>query len=210
MASSKKKPNLVLFYLILITSLAMIGSGVLLSFIATNQESMLFLFDTAIEKLKVTTGKSEYTGISENISIQSNIKLEVESQRYQQSLLPEDQSIKNLITNLNQTTSNLQFIHDKKNKKLLVKISSNKQESKILDLKLLVENSTEYFFIDGTIGNYVNNGNSTYFEAVNSTTTSKDNIIYVLEQISKSLKKNISNDEFRTTKECVAQTNTFV
>ena len=203
MASSKKKPNLVLFYLILITSLAMIGSGVLLSFIATNQESMLFLFDTAIEKLKVTTGKSEYTGISENISIQSNIKLEVESQRYQQSLLPEDQSIKNLITNLNQTTSNLQFIHDKKNKKLLVKISSNKQESKILDLKLLVENSTEYFFIDGTIGNYVNNGNSTYFEAVNSTTTSKDNIIYVLEQISKSLKKNISNDEFRTTKEII-------
>ena len=50
-------------------------------------------------------------------------------------------------------------------------------QTKILDLKLLIENSTEYFFIDGQVGNYVNNGNSTYFENINSETTSKDNVI---------------------------------
>ena len=203
MASSKKKKknNKILFHIAVIISFALIGSGILLSFIATPQESMLYIFDTAIEKLKETPTKNTYTGIGENISIQSNINLEIESQKYQESLLPEDQTIKNLITNLNQTTSNLQFIHDKDNKKMLVKVASTKAENKILDLKLLVENSTEYFFIDGQIGNYVNNGNSTYFENINSETTSKDNIIYILEQVSKSLKKNISNDEFRTIKE---------
>ena len=203
MASSKKKkkPNKILFHIAVIISFALIGSGILLSFIATPQESMLYIFDTAIEKLKETPTKNTYTGIGENISIQSNINLEIESQKYQESLLPEDQTIKNLITNLNQTTSNLQFIHDKDNKKMLVKVASTKAENKILDLKLLVENSTEYFFIDGQIGNYVNNGNSTYFENINSERTSKDNIIYILEQVSKSLKKNISNDEFRTIKE---------
>ena len=203
MASSKKKkkPNKILFHIAVIISFALIGSGILLSFIATPQESMFYIFDTAIEKLKETPTKNTYTGIGENISIKSNINLEIESQKYQESLLPEDQTIKNLITNLNQTTSNLQFIHDKDNKKMLVKVASTKAENKILDLKLLVENSTEYFFIDGQIGNYVNNGNSTYFENINSETTSKDNIIYILEQVSKSLKKNISNDEFRTIKE---------
>ena len=203
MASSKKKkkPNKILFHIAVIISFALIGSGILLSFIATPQESMLYIFDTAIEKLKETPTKNTYTGIGENISIKSNINLEIESQKYQESLLPEDQTIKNLITNLNQTTSNLQFIHDKDNKKMLVKVASTKAENKILDLKLLVENSTEYFFIDGQIGNYVNNGNSTYFENINSETTSKDNVIYILEQVSKSLKKNISNDEFRTIKE---------
>ena len=203
MASSKKKKknNKILFHIAVIISFALIGSGILLSFIATPQESMLYIFDTAIEKLKETPTKNTYTGIGENISIKSNINLEIESQKYQESLLPEDQTIKNLITNLNQTTSNLQFIHDKDNKKMLVKVASTKAENKILDLKLLVENSTEYFFIDGQIGNYVNNGNSTYFENINSETTSKDNIIYILEQVSKSLKKNISNDEFRTIKE---------
>ena len=203
MASSKKKKknNKILFHIAVIISFALIGSGILLSLIATPQESMFYIFDTAIEKLKETPTKNTYTGIGENISIKSNINLEIESQKYQESLLPEDQTIKNLITNLNQTTSNLQFIHDKDNKKMLVKVASTKAENKILDLKLLVENSTEYFFIDGQIGNYVNNGNSTYFENINSETTSKDNIIYILEQISKSLKKNISNDEFRTIKE---------
>ena len=203
MASSKKKKktNKILFHIAVIISFALIGSGILLSFIATPQESMFYIFDTAIEKLKETPTKNTYTGIGENISIKSNINLEIESQKYQESLLPEDQTIKNLITNLNQTTSNLQFIHDKDNKKMLVKVASTKAENKILDLKLLVENSTEYFFIDGQIGNYVNNGNSTYFENINSETTSKDNIIYILEQVSKSLKKNISNDEFRTIKE---------
>ena len=201
MARSKKKTNKVLFYLAVIVSFTMIGSGMLLSYIATNQESMLFIFDTLVEKIKTKEDKSNYTGINQNISIKSNINLEIESKKYQESILEEEQEIKNLITNLNQTTSNLQFIHDKDNKKLLVAVESNKQENKILDLKLLIENSTEYFFIDGQIGNYVNNGNSTYFENITSETTSKDNIIYVLEQISKSLKKNISNDNFRTIKE---------
>ena len=186
-SSKKKKPNRILFNLAVVISFAMIGSGILLSFIATPQESMLYLFDTAIEKLKTTPTKDTYTGIGENISIKSNINLEIESQKYQESLIPEDQTIKNLITNLNQTTTDLQFIHDKDNKKMLVTVESKKAESKILDLKLLIENSTEYFFIDGQIGNYVNNGNSTYFENITSETTSKDNIVYVLEQISKSL-----------------------
>ena len=114
-SSKKKKPNRILFNLAVVISFAMIGSGILLSFIATPQESMLYLFDTAIEKLKTTPTNETYTGIGENISIQSNINLEIESQKYQESLLPEDQTIKNLITNLNQTTSNLQFIHDKDN-----------------------------------------------------------------------------------------------
>ena len=102
MASSKKKkkPNKILFHIAVIISFALIGSGILLSFIATPQESMLYIFDTAIEKLKETPTKNTYTGIGENISIQSNINLEIESQKYQESLLPEDQTIKNLITNL--------------------------------------------------------------------------------------------------------------
>ncbi len=201
MASSKKKPNRILFYLTVIISFIMIGSGIFLSYVATPQQSLLFIFDTTIEKIKTSSSKSTYTGINDNFSIKSNINLEIESQKYQNSTLTEDQTIKNLITNLNKTTNSLQFIHDKDNKKLLVKVSSQQDQNKILDLKLLIENSTEYFFIDGQIGNYVNNGNSTYFETINSEHNSKDNIIYVLEKISESLKKNISNDNFRTVKE---------
>ena len=75
MARSKKKTNKVLFYLAVIVSFTMIGSGMLLSYIATNQESMLFIFDTLVEKIKTKEDKSNYTGINQNISIKSNINL---------------------------------------------------------------------------------------------------------------------------------------
>ena len=56
------------------------------------------------------------------------------SKKYQESLLPEDQTIKNLITNLNQTTSNLQFIHDKDNKKISIVFDFENESNPFLEL----------------------------------------------------------------------------
>mgnify|MGYP003306603497 CR=1 FL=1 len=182
-------------------SIMMISSGLYLNYYTNPRMLLSNTFNQFITVIENTKDYKEITGISEDFTLNSNIKLNIESQSIQKSVDKENILNKNLMTNLNNTTTNLTLVQDKTNKKMYANINSYLGQEELVNARYLVENATEYYYVKGIVNNYVNNGNSGYFEALNSTTSSKENIVYVLQNISASLKKNLKSDYFTTTKE---------
>ena len=62
----------------------------------------------------------------------------------------------------------------------------------------MVDNSTEYYFINGILKNYVNNGTCNYFEALTENNTTRSNIDYLYDFIFKSLQNNLKDEYFKS------------
>ena len=188
---TKKIINYIVIFLI---AIIMIVSGIYLFYINSPQKLFSNLVDKAIIYLENNESKENITGISKNYTLKSNIKFNLESKILENSTDIEDLEIKNLLKNLNDTTNDIVFTQDTTNKKMYISINSLLNNQELLNSKYLVENSTEYYFVNGIVENYINNGNSNYFEALTENTTTKDNIIHILKTVSKSLKKNIKDE----------------
>lgn len=198
----KSKKKFYLFFLIII-ALSMIGFGLYLDYITSPQVLFSAALDKTIEKLENSTAYEDLTGITDNYTLTSNITYEFESQTLKNSTLPEDIEKYNLITNLQTTTNQLKITQDKTNKKLFVTVNSTLPTEELINAKLLVENSTEYYQVNGIVDTYVNNGNNNYFEALTDSTTSKTNLITVLKSLSQSIKNNLLDDYFLVKQEKV-------
>lgn len=204
MKSSKKKGKILKNnypFVMIIIAMTMISSGLYLNY-HTNPKILLSkTFNNLIKIVENTKSNEDITGISENFTLNSNIKFNIGNQSIQKSIDTKDTQNKNLITNLNNTTTNLTLVQDKTNKKMYASINSKLGQEELINAKYLVENATEYYYVKDIVNNYVNNGNSAYFEALNSATTTKENIIYILQMTSKSLEKRLKNEYFTKTKE---------
>lgn len=204
MKSSKKKGKILKNnypFVMIIIAMIMISSGLYLNY-HTNPKILLSkTFNNLIKIVENTKSNEDITGISENFTLNSNIKFNIGNQSIQKSIDTKDAQNKNLITNLNNTTTNLTLVQDKTNKKMYASINSKLGQEELINAKYLVENATEYYYVKDIVNNYVNNGNSAYFEALNSATTTKENIIYILQMTSKSLEKRLKNEYFTKTKE---------
>ena len=204
MARSKKGKKtsciskvITLFFL----AIVMIGSGIYLTYLNSPEKLFSYAFSSFVNQIEKIDFKEQTTGIVNNYSLTSNIDISMESQSIQNSLLQEDLENKNFINNINNTKSTLNIIQDTNNKKMFVSLNTKLQEEEILDTKYLIEDSTEYYYVKDIVPNYINNGNSTYFEALTSNTTNKDNILYILNTVSKSLSKHIKEEHVIVTKE---------
>ena len=206
MARSKKGKKtsyiskvITLFFL----AIVMIGSGIYLTYLNSPEKLFSYVFSSFVNQIEKIDFKEQATGIINNYSLTSNIDISMESQSIQNSILQEDLENKNFINNINNTKSTLKIIQDTNNKKKFISLNTKLQDEEILNTKYLIENSTEYYYVKDIVPNYINNGNSTYFEALTPSTTNKDNIIYILNTISKSLSKHIKEDYVIVTKEKV-------
>lgn len=195
-----KSTKLITSFLILAT--IMIISGTYLAYLSKPQNYFSAVLDKTINYID-SLGNYNTTGITKNYSVNSTIKLNVEDKNIQNSLLPEDESNKKLINNLNSTTTEFSLIHDSNNKKMFMSLNSHLLEEELVNTKYLIENSTEYYYVNGILPDYINNGNSNYFESLTETTTDKDNLIYLLKYISKNLKKSIKDEYINVSKETV-------
>ena len=195
-----KSTKLVTSFLIL--AALMIISGTYLAYLSKPQNYFSVVLDKTINYID-SLGNYNTTGTTKNYSVNSTIKLNVEDKKIQNSLLPEDETNKKIINNLNSTTTEFSLIHDSNNKKMFMSLNSNLLEKELVNTKYLIENSTEYYYVNGILPDYINNGNSNYFESLTETTTDKDNLIYLLKYISKNLKKSIKDEYINVTKEQV-------
>ena len=201
MAKGKKKGKRLKFYfnifLTMLIASAMIASGFYLLYL--NKPSTVFCraLDNFIYKLENTSETKQITGFGESYALDSVIKFNLESNKLQNPITEEELQKKNLINNLNLTSTNIKVIQDKSKQKKFSSINSMFNETEeLINSKKLIEDSTEYYYVNGIVPNYVNNGNNTYFETLTDTATTKTNLIYILKQISLSLNKNLKDDNF--------------
>lgn len=192
---TKKKSKKPIIILVILGILLLVGGGVL-----TYLTSPKYITTSVIKEMSknVTNliNQEDKTGLEENFKTTGTIKFDLQSD-YFQSLSTMDStyaSIANLLKNLTNTENNITIVQDKKNKNLFVNYDSKLSGQPLINTKYLVNNATEYYYIDGITNSYINNGNNNYFESLNSSTTTIDNTKYMIEKVQESLSNNIKEE----------------
>lgn len=140
----------------------------------------------------------EESKVGNNYTIKSNVKLNVQSD-YLGALGTYSDEYKpyiNLINNLSKLDNNITIIQNTDKKQLLAGITSNLNGEQLINAKYLIQDNTEYYFIQNFLSTYINNGSSNYFELLNENETNEDNIEYIYEFCLKSLKNNLKDSYF--------------
>ena len=195
MENKKKKSKIVI--IVLVVAIILLAGGITLSYLTSAKyvakKAVKLMSENAVEL--ANSGKTE-TGLEENFNTTSTIKVNLQSDYFQalQALSPDYQILSNILRNLSGVETQVTTIQDQKNKKMLVNFDSKLAGEELASVKYLVDNATEYYFINGTTENYINNGNNGYFEALSSATTTQENTEYIIKKIGTSAANNIKDE----------------
>ena len=204
MKSKGKSQGTKKIIIIFIISLILLIAGIVLSYFS----SAKYVATKAVKGLgqnviELANSTNQNTGLEENFKVTSTIKVNLQSDYFQalSSLSPDYQVVSNLLSNLSNTETQVTMTQDKQNKKLLINYDTKFSGEPLANVKYLVDNATEYYYIDGFTENYINNGNNGYFESLNSTTTTKENAEYIIEKITEAASNNIKDEYLSETYE---------
>lgn len=133
----------------------------------------------------------------DDFQVKSTIKTNLTSEEFEEKSYsdPEYYKKSSFIKNLTDMNTDVTLIQSKKDNKLLGSIHEKIGEEVILNGKYYVENATKYYIINGIFDNYVNGGNSTYFETLKKDQTTKDNMDYLYNYFLNSLENSIYEEE---------------
>lgn len=188
----KKKGKKLVVGLIILGLILIAGGGVLTYFSSPSYVSKTVIKEFGQKATELMNSRIE-TGLEDNYKTTSNIKMNLKSD-YFSALATMDPSyamISNLLNNLSNTENNITMVQDKENKKLFFNLDSKLSGQSLINTKYLVENATAYYSIEGITNTYVNNGNNNYFESLNSSTTTNENLKYLIEKIAESMANNL-------------------
>ena len=195
MENKKKKTKIVI--IVLVVAIILLAGGITISYLTSAKyvakRAVKLMSENAVE---LANGRKTETGLEENFNKTSTIKVNLQSDYFQalQALSPDYQILSNILRNLSGVETQVTTIQDQKNKKMLVNFDSKLATEELANVKYLVDNATEYYFINGTTENYINNGNNGYFEALSSATTAQENTEYIIEKIGSSAANNIKDE----------------
>ena len=102
----------------------------------------------------------------------------------------------NIIYNYDQMQNHFLVKQKPKTQEAFVEFSSKIGEENLIHQKVLVQNATEYYFIEDIVKNYINNGTCNYFEAIHEDATTKDNIDYLYSFFFDALKSSLKEEYF--------------
>lgn len=192
---SQRKSKKLIILLIIFSVLLIAGGGTLAYISSPSYISKTTIKEFGKKAAELINNRTE-TGLEDNYKRTGAIKFNLRSD-YFQALAPMSSSytmISNLLTNLSNTENNIVIIQDKQNKKLFLNFDSKLAGQNLINTKYLVENATAYYSIDGITNTYVNNGNNNYFESLNSSTTTNENIEYIIEKVTEAMINNLEKD----------------
>lgn len=143
----------------------------------------------------------EPTIIGNNFNIQSTITTNLDSQVFKDEALTDSKMLENLflINNLNASKTTLSIIHNTKDKKFFYNRQTIKNDKVVVNDKYLIDNSTEYYFVQNFLDTYINDGNNTYFETIKEDVDAMDNIKYLYKLILESIPDCIDEDYYNVT-----------
>ena len=204
----KKKNKFPIFTFLL--SITLLTLGFYFELIANKERILKKGVSNVFENIIEVVDMFEFdTGLSNNYKKEADIK--ITSNSFTNNYLTEGNNIiknenltlnlGNIFRNLNETNTEVTIINDLKNKKRFIHLQSNLQETNLLELKNLTENSTNYYYVNGFLNTYVNNGNDNYFESFDEKTTVIDNMKYLSNFIIESITNNINNTDYKITEE---------
>ena len=123
-----------------------------------------------------------------NMTINSNFKMSINSPYFTQNSSIDETSLKysNLFKNLSNITGTVTFIQDNFNEKFLFLFNSSLYNQPYYASKYLIQDFTEYQYLNDLNNNYINNGNNNYFE------TAEKNPLQNINKINSTILKNLT------------------
>lgn len=199
MEDKKKKSGtkIAIIVMFLILSISLIGVGVYFNIISSDSYIMGTVIDRTNNLFMNYLENNSYE-IRDSYSINSKIDVNVDSEKYKNESAVNLDSLKkaNFLKNLTNMNTEVNLVQDAKNKKIYFELSETLMNEELVNYKYLVNNSTEYYFLNNFVNTYVNNGSCNYFESLDTENTSKDNFYYIYNFIIDSLKKNLKHEYF--------------
>lgn len=204
MESNKVKKQKTKIIVIFLVALILLIAGIILSYFSSAQYVAQRVVKVMGKNMvELVNNGNQNTGLEENFKTTSTIKMNLQSEYFQalSTLSPDYQGLSNLLRNLTNTETQITMIQDQKQKKMLINYDTKLSGESLANIKYLVDNATEYYYIDGLTPNYINNGNNSYFESLNSTTTTKENTEYMIEKITQATANNMKKEYLSETYE---------
>ena len=197
----KTKIILSIFGIIIIAATICISIGLYLDKISKPN----YIFSKGIDILKNKV--IEYNKVpadldlKDKISITGNVEFDLTSEYYSKSTDPKDKKINNLINNLNKMDTNFKIQKNKSKDIGYIELNETIDKEKILGFKYCIDEATKYYFIEGIVDNYINDGSCNFFENINTNVTEKENIEYIYNFIINSIKNNLKEKYFTNKEE---------
>jgi len=212
-AKKKKNPIKIIAIILIVVAIIMIGVGGYLTYLSNPKKIVGSGIETMTANFKnIIFDTDENLKIGDTFTIESDVTLNIQSDLMEplqtpqvatpatqpptQTQTPTVEASNKLLTNLSKTQNKIIIKQDKANKKAFLSLNSTYNNQNLISTKYLIENSTEYYYVDGFLNTYVNNGSSNYFESLTEQTTNRDNMIYLYEFITNSLKENLREEYF--------------
>ena len=112
------------------------------------------------------------------------------------SVNPDDIKVYNKINNLSNAQTTYKFIQSNETDKLYREVNQVIGEEIVLLRKVFIENATEYVYLNGVMDKYINNGNNIYFENIDGSHTTKDNVDYLHNFVLDAFKSSLLEEYF--------------
>ena len=116
--------------------------------------------------------------LGDDYQVEGKVEFNLDGTYYLQNSVvnPEDIKTYNKINNLTNSTTTYKYIQNSEEDKLYKEINQKIKDEEVLLKKVFIENATEYVYLNGVTDKYINNGNSIYFETIDGSHTTKENI----------------------------------
>ena len=187
---------------ILVLFLIGLGVGLIILGLKINKISQKhYMIDITLDSIRdklYEYGKLEdQYFLGDEFSVKSTIKTNITSEEYPtKAAIDLDYSKKNnMINNLTNMDATIDIEHSKEKGRLLAELDEKIGTEEIFHGKYYVDNYTKYYFVNGILNNYVNDGNNNYFGTLNEKNTSKDNIDYLYNYFFEAIKHSIKEED---------------
>lgn len=204
-----KKFAKVIWILLILIIIVIAGFCFYYGFILNKASKPKNVYDKVIDKIDENIFKyfeldKDYL-VGDDFQISGDIKYELEGAYYLQNsaVNPDDIKIYNKINNLNNSKTTYTYIQNNEENKLYKDVKQTIGEEEVLLKKTLIEDTTEYVYINGVSDKYINNGTNIYFENISNSNTTKDNIEYLHQVVLNSFKASLEEKYFEKSKKKV-------
>ena len=187
--------------ILLIIAILCLGVGLTLNYLSNPKRVLNRMYSSLSTALtKTLTNRLESVGNFENYTLDATMKMDISSPTMEAAAAASPEIYGNYVKQMkliSSLTTSITFATDTSNERLFLNTNVNIGDTSLLHVKYLIDNATEYYYLENYTPAYVNNGNKTYFESLNNDTTSTDNLTYLMDYTIKSAINSLEDDDFK-------------
>ncbi len=195
----KSKRKIILFAILLfIFALLFLWVGFYFNKLSKSSYIMGTIIDEVNNSIHSYVYPNEDIFIGDEFTIDGTMQFDITSDTYKEKALTDPEALKksHMIDNLDQMQNHFLLKQKPKTQEAYAEFESKIGEENLIHQKVLIQNATEYYFIEDIVKNYINDGTCNYFETIHEDVTTQDNIDYLYSFFFEALKDSLKEEYF--------------